>query len=145
MCAFLGRVLKLQCFKLPLLTFNHYIATIRYVFKSNRIIIYRKSHQRHLQKHFSISQCITMFLEIINHFFISLYHISSYFSSRFAHIHKEVRNRCFRLPYLSNIFLYLHSAFQNDDNRIAFHYSDIFNKAANRHIAVFRKIKTVGG
>lgn len=144
MCAFLGMVLKLQCFKLPLLTFNHYIATIRYVFKSNRIIIYRKSHQRHLQKHFSISQCITMFLEIINHFFILLYHISSYFSSRFAYMKKEARNKTFQASPLLDIFLYLHSAFQNDDNRIVFHNSDIFNKATNRHIAVFRKLKVVG-
>ena len=31
---------------------------------------------------------------------ILLYHISSYFSSRFAHICKEARNECFRLlPY----------------------------------------------
>ena len=54
-------------------------------------------------------------------------------------------NKTFQTSPLSNIFVYLHSAFQNNDNRIVFHYSDIFNKAANRHITIFRKIKTVGG
>ena len=78
-------------------------------------------------------------------FFILLYHISSYFSSRFTYMKKETRNKTFQTSPLLDIFLYLHSAFQNDDNRIAFHYSDIFNKAANRHITIFRKIKAVGG
>ena len=50
----------------------------------------------------------------------------------------------FQTSPLSNIFVYLHSAFQNDDNRIVFHNSDILNKATNRNIVIFRKIKTVG-
>ena len=50
----------------------------------------------------------------------------------------------FQASPLLDIFLYLHSAFQNDDNRIVFHNSDILNKATNCHIVIFRKIKAVG-
>ena len=50
----------------------------------------------------------------------------------------------FQTSPLLDIFLYLHSAFQNDDNRIVFHNSDILNKAMNCHVVIFRKIKTVG-
>ena len=48
----------------------------------------------------------------------------------------------FQTSPLLDIFLYLHSAFQDDDNRIVFHNSDILNKATNSHIVIFRKIKT---
>lgn len=45
----------------------------------------------------------------------------------------------FQTSPLLDVFLYFHSAFQNDDNRIVFHNSDILNKATNSHIVIFRK------
>ena len=50
----------------------------------------------------------------------------------------------FQTSPLLDMFVYLHSAFQNNDNRIVFHNSDILNKSTNCHIVIFRKIKTVG-
>lgn len=50
----------------------------------------------------------------------------------------------FQTSPLLDVFLYLYSAFKYDDNRIVFHNSDIFNKATNSHIVIFRKIEAVG-
>lgn len=75
-------------------------------------------------------------------YFIILYFVI-YFKSFWQHIEKSPK-QMFQTSPLLDVFLYFHSAFQNDDNRIVFHNSDILNKATNSHIVIFRKIKTVG-
>ena len=82
-----------------------------------------------------------VFQDIFIVFIIPYFVIS--FKSFWQQIERSPK-QMFQTSPLSNIFVYLHSSFKDDDNRIVFHNSDIFNKATNRHIVIFRKIKTVG-
>lgn len=75
-------------------------------------------------------------------YFIILYFVI-YFKSFWQHIEKSPKQMFQTSPLLDD-FLYLHSAFQNDDNRIVFHNADVFHKPTNRDVVILREIEAVG-